>query len=227
VLCGGEFLAEALREWSEDALDTTINVGYGLTEANALIGQCRALYPARGDSIGVPHLGHEVAIVDEDGERVPAGKIALKPLDPVLFQGYRQNSRIEESPDGELFYTGDRGYRDADGYYYYEGRSDGVIVSSDYRVSPREIERVLEGAPGVQEAVVGGVADDEFGEHIIAHVVPASGPNDAGNRIDSDDLTQRVRDRLGKHKAPHEIHELRDPPQTHSGKVDRSELFAE
>jgi acetyl-CoA synthetase len=230
VLCGGEFLAEALRDWGRKALDTTINVGYGLTEANALIGHCQALYPDRGNSIGVPYPGHEMVVVDENGERVPVGEvgeIALEPPDPVLFQGYWQDGRIEESPAEDLFYTGDRGYRDEDGYYYYEGRSDGVIVFSGYRVSPQEIERVLEDAPGVQEAVVGGVADDEFGERIVAYVVPASSTNSVGNRIDSDDLTQRVRNRLGKYKAPHEIHELRNLPQTHSGKVDRSDLFAE
>jgi acetyl-CoA synthetase len=230
VLCGGEFLAEALKQWGEDALDTTINVGYGLTEANALIGHCRALYPDRGDSIGVPYPGHEMTIIDGDGERVPAGEIgeiALEPPDPVLFRGYWRDGEIDESPDESLFYTGDRGYRDADGYYYYEGRSDSVIISSGYRVSPREIERVLEDALNVQEAVVGGIVDGEFGERIVAYVVSANSADGAGDRIDTDDLTQRVRDRLGKHKVPHEIHELRDPPQTHSGKVDRSELFAE
>lgn len=230
VLCGGEFLAEALKRWGEEALDTTINVGYGLTEANALIGHCRALYPDRGDSIGVPYPGHDVVIVDESGERASTGEIgeiALEPPDPVLFRGYWQDGRIGESPDKGLFYTGDQGYRDEDGYYYYEGRSDGMIVSSGYRVSPREIERVLEDDRSVHEAVVGGVDDDEVGERIVAYVVPARGTNNALSRIDSDELTRRVRDRLGKHKAPHEIHELRDSPQTHSGKIDRSELFAE
>ena len=227
LLCGGEYLAAELKQWGQNALDATINVSYGLTEANALVGHCQVLYPDRGDSIGVPYPGHDVAIVDEDGARLPAGEIgeiALDPPDPVLFRGYWREGAIEKSPNESLFYTGDRGYRDEDGYLYHKGRSDGVIVSSGYRVDPREIERVLGDDPRVREAIVGSVADDELGERIVAYVVPA---RCAGGRIESGTLARRVRDALGKYKAPHEIHELRDPPQTHSGKVDRERLFAD
>ena len=227
VLCGGEYLAAELKKWGQNALDTTVNVSYGLTEANALIGHCQALYPDRGDSIGVPYPGHDVAIVDEDGARLPAGEIgelALEPPDPVLFRGYWREGAIEESSGESLFYTGDRGYRDEDGYLYHEGHSDDVIVSLGYRVDPREIERVLGDDPRVREAIVGSVADDELGERIVAYIVPA---RRAGGRIESGPLARRVRDALGKYKVPHEIHELRNPPQTHSGKVDRERLFAD
>ena len=227
LLCGGEFLAAELKQWGQNALDATINVSYGLTEANALVGHCQALYPDRDDSIGLVYPGHDVAIVDGDGARLPTGKIgeiALEPPDPVLFRGYWREGAIEKSPNESLFYTGDRGYRDEDGYLYHEGRSDDVIVSSGYRVDPREIERVLGDDPRVREAIVGSVADDELGERIVAYVVPA---RRAGGRIESGPLARRVRDALGKYKAPHEIRELRDPPQTHSGKVDRERLFAD
>ena len=227
VLCGGEYLDAELKEWGQIVFNATINVSYGLTEANALVGHCQALYPDRGDSIGVPYPGHDVAIVDEDGTRLPTGEIgeiALEPPDPVLFRGYWREGAIEESPDESLFYTGDRGYRDEDGYFYHEGRSDDVIVSSGYRVDPREIERVLGSDPRVREAIVGSVADDELGERIVAYVVPA---RRTGGRIESGPLARRVRDALGKYKVPHEIHELRNPPQTHSGKVDRERLFAD
>ena len=225
VLSGGEFLASDLKAWGEATLDVTINVGYGLTEANALIGHCRALYPDRGDSIGVPYPGHEVLIVDENGETVSVGdtgEIALRTPDPVLFKGYWTGDSVEAVPDGPLFYTGDRGYRDADGYVYYAGRSDDVIITSGYRVGPREVERTLEADSAVREAIVGGVPDEERGERIVAYVVPAT---DDPGAIDTEALGRRARDSLGKYKAPHEIHVLSDPAQTHSGKIDRSELF--
>ena len=225
VLSGGEFLGSDLKAWTQEALDVTINVGYGLTEANALIGHCRALYPDRGDSIGLPYPGHDVLIADEDGQEVPVGEtgeIALRTPDPVLFQGYRTGDSLDGVPEGPLFFTGDRGYRDADGYVYYAGRSDDVIISSGYRIDPREVERSLEEDPTVREAIVGGVRDDERGERIVAYVVLATENAEA---IDADALVQHVRERLGKYKAPHEVHPLRDPAQTHSGKIDRSELF--
>lgn len=225
VLSGGEYLAQDLKAWAQGTLDVTINVGYGLTEANALIGHCRTLYPDLDDSIGLPYPGHDIVIVDEDGEEVPAGEtgeIALRTPDPVLFKGYWSGGSLNAVPEGPLFFTGDRGYRDADGYIFYAGRSDEVIISSGYRIDPREVEQSLEDNPAVQEAFVGSVEDDERGERIVAYVVPATESPDA---IDTNALIQHVRERLGKYKAPHEVHTLHNPAQTHSGKIDRSELF--
>lgn len=227
MLCGGEYLPESLEQWAEETLRTTINVSYGLTEANALIGHCEALYPDRADSIGVAYPGHDVDIVDEEGRSVPigeTGEIVLELPDPVAFAGYWDDGQVRGAPGGGPFYTGDIARRDEDGYVYYEGRKDDLIVSSGYRVSPREIETVIEERADVEEAVVGGVADDEFGQRIVAYVVPAAGAN---AEIDERGLEQRVRDHLGKYKAPHEIRLLREPPQTHSGKIDRGELFSE
>jgi len=225
MLSGGEFLADELRQWGEEVLGVRINDGYGLTEANALIGNCQAIYPTRGTSIGIPYPGHDIEIVDEDGTPVPTGEtgeIALDAPDPVLFCGYWRDGALTDSPEDGLFLLGDRGSQDKDGYVYYEGRSDSVIISSGYRVSPKEIEDALEADETVQEAVVGGVPDDEVGERIVAYVVPGTGA-----AIDSEALIQNVRATLGAYKSPHEIHELRDPPQTHSGKIDRTALFSE
>lgn len=117
------------------------------------------------------------------------------------------------------------------------GRADDLIITAGYRVSPAEVESALCTAPGITEAAVGGVPDDERGQRIKAYVLleerggdkhenkDMNGNVNEDDRLSADDLCQHVRDRLGAHKAPAEIVVLEEPPQTRTGKLDRAVLF--
>lgn len=225
VMCGGEQCSASLRHWAERELDLVVNESYGQTEANALVGNCQALFDARDDSMGKPYPGHACRVVGDDGEPVApdeVGEIVLNLPDPVVFEGYWDDeaTTAERFAEGQ-YLTGDLATVDEDGYLYFVGRSDDVIISAGYRVSPAEVESVLCDLPGVNEAAVGGVPDEERGQRIKAVVFPADGTEPPS----PDRLRQHVRSTLGPHKAPDEVELLEEPPTTRSGKLDRSALF--
>ncbi|MFP8953478.1 acyl-CoA synthetase [Natrialbaceae archaeon A-arb3/5] len=227
INCGGEALPTDLRRWTEETLDVVVNEAYGQTEANALVGECWAAYPAREGAMGKPYPGHDVLVVDDDGDPVPdgeVGRIALDPDDPVLFLEYLDDpeATAEAYFDNGLFDTGDLAVRDDDGYLYHRGRADDLIITSGYRVSPLEVENALATHSDVAAAVVAGVPDEHRGERVAAVVVPNGREGDDAFR---DELEHRVRDRLGAHKAPREIRFRSTIPETRTGKADRDAVF--
>jgi acetyl-CoA synthetase len=228
VQCGGEPLAEDLRAWAESTLDLVVNEGYGQTEANALAGECRALFPPREGSLGRAYPGHDLVVVDDDGDPLPpgeSGELAVELPDPVAFLRYWRDPGATDAKRADgLLRTGDTAVLDADGYVHFRGRADDLVLSSGYRVSPAEVERALERHDAVSEAVVGGVPDDERGQRVRAYVVPAPGV-EAVDPATLAQLREFVRRDAGAHKVPDEVKVLADPPTTRSGKVDRSALF--
>ncbi|MFB6361511.1 MAG: AMP-dependent synthetase, partial [Halobacteriales archaeon] len=112
---------------------------------------------------------------------------------------------------------------DEENFIYFQCRKDELIISSGYRISPVEIEKVIESDPRVLEAVVGGVEDDVGRTRIEAHVLPAGDATNANSL--NDEIVELVRERLGAHKAPDRVILLKNLPQTRSGKVDRSVIF--
>jgi acetyl-CoA synthetase len=229
VMSGGESLPDSLGKWATRRLAPTVHEAYGQTEANALVGECTAAYASRSESMGRAYPGHDVRVVDEDGDEVSPddlGEIAVGLPDPVVFQGYwRDDVATEEAFRDDLFLTGDLAVRDAEGYFYHRGRKDDLIVTAGYRVSPLEVEAVLESHQTVADVVVGGVADPERGERVKAVVVPAdeTAPGDAESLGKS--LRHAVRAELGAHKVPREGTFVDALPETRSGKTDRSALF--
>ncbi|WP_276272290.1 acyl-CoA synthetase [Haloarcula litorea] len=226
VNSGGEAVPPDLLSWIADALGVDVNEAYGQTEANALVGNCAAAYPVRPGSMGRPYPGHEVVIVDEAGEQVPpgtVGEVAVEPPDPALFLGYWGDDAATEGAffANGRFRTGDAAVRDEDGYLWHRGRRDDLIVTSGYRVSPLEVERVLDADEEVLDSVVGGVADETRGQRVTAYVVPRG----EGSEALAERLRERVRDELGAYKVPREIEFVDDLPETRSGKVDRAALF--
>ncbi|WP_135304964.1 acyl-CoA synthetase [Haloarcula amylovorans] len=224
VMCGGEHLPPTLADWAEERLGATVNESYGQTEANALIGECKRVYPGTDDGLGRPYPGHEIRVVDEAGAAVPTGEtgeIAVALPDPVVMQGYLDEPVATEAVlDDDLLRTGDVGRFRANGTLVHLGRADDLILSAGYRISPLEVETALEAHPAVVAALVGSEPDPDRGERVVATVVPTDGTTGDANL--SAELQSAVAERLGKHKRPRRIEFVDALPTTRTDKTDRS-----
>ncbi|WP_340159049.1 AMP-binding protein [uncultured Hoeflea sp.] len=220
---GGEALGRETYDWAQKVLGLTINEFYGQTECNLVLSSSAMLGVSRGGAIGKPVPGHEVAVIDDQGQVVPdgtSGQIAVKRPDPVMFIGYWQNEAATKAKFiGDWMLTGDQGVRDAEGYFSFFGRDDDVITSSGYRIGPGEIEDCLTGHPAVALAAVVGKPDPMRTEIVKAYIVVAPGTEPNA------DLTESVRDwvktRLSAHEYPREIEFVETLPMTTTGKVIR------
>ena len=150
---------EVMKQW-EDGTGLTIYDGYGQTETVLLVGNFRSI-PIKPGSMGKPMPGFQIAVVDEEGRELPAGEegqisVKVKPDRPVgLFQEYwKDDEAMERSFLGDWYLTGDKGYRDDDGYFWFVGRADDVIISAGYRIGPFEVESALIEHPAVAESAV-------------------------------------------------------------------------
>lgn len=220
---GGESLGRETYDWAKDQLGITINEFYGQTECNLVLSSCGALGISKGGAIGVPVPGHEVAIVDPDGNPAKPGEpgqIAIARPDPVMFLEYWQNSQATEKKFiGDFMLTGDQGVEDGDGYIHFFGRDDDVITSAGYRIGPTEIEDCLTGHPAVALAAAVGKPDELRTEIVKAYVVLKDGhqPSDAL----AEDIQTYVRERLSAHEYPREVAFVESMPLTTTGKVIR------
>ena len=225
---GGEPLPGAVLEWADTRLGIPINEFYGLTEVNHLIGNCRRLWPIKPGSMGRAYPGHKITVIDENGQELAdndLGEIAAGDDDPTLFIGYwRQPERTAAMRTGNWIRTGDFGYRDEDGYFWFKGRNDDLIKSAGYRIGPAEVEDALVHHPAVIEAAVIGAPDEERGQIVKAFVKLT---DDAGP---SDDLVAElqahVKTNLALYKYPRRIEFVDAFPLTSTGKINRKELRA-
>jgi len=230
VLCGGESLGADLLEWGVTALGAPINEGYGQTECNLVLGSCAGSMPVRPGSVGQAIAGHEVAVIDADGQVVAAGElgeIAVRRPDPVMFLEYwRKPAETAAKFSGDWMRTGDLGRCDEDGYFWYVSRDDDVITSAGYRIGPVEIENCLAGHPDVVMAAVIGVPDALRTEAVKAFVMLREGAVGTGPEWDllAKVLVDRVRARISPHVAPRLIERVENLPMTATGKIMRRDL---
>jgi acetyl-CoA synthetase len=228
ICSGGEPLTPEILTWAEESLSgTVVNELYGQTEANLLVANCREWFPARPGSMGKPVPGHDVAVIDEDGEERPTdevGEIAVRRGDdPVVFEEYwNAPEKTAAATVGDRHLTGDLGYRDGDGYVWFKARDDDVIITAGYRVGPGEVESALLEHPDVAQAGVIGVPDETRGEIIKAFVQPATGA-EADDAL-REALRDLVRENLAKYEYPREIEFVDELPQTTTGKIQRRKL---
>jgi acetyl-CoA synthetase len=220
---GGEALGRETYDWAKNELGLTINEFYGQTECNLVLSSCAAIGVSRGGAIGKPVPGHEVAIIDEAGERAPpgvAGQIAVRRPDPVMFLEYWQNPEATRKKFvGDWMTTGDQGIADEDGYIHFFGRDDDVITSAGYRIGPSEIEDCLTGHPDVALAAVVGKPDPLRTEIVKAYVVLKEGV--AQREGLAGEIGLWVRERLSAHEYPREVEFVDSMPLTTTGKVIR------
>ena len=219
---------EVIRAWADGTGGLTVYDGYGQSETTVLVANYRAV-PVRPGSMGKPVPGWTVDVVDEDGKPADddtVGNVAVR-VDqqrPVgLFDGYyRDEEANERAFRGGWYYTGDKAWRDGDGYLWFEGRDDDVITSSAYRIGPFEVESALIEHPAVAEAAVVGKDDPERTQIVTAFVTLAPGYTGDGEL--EQELQRHARELTAPYKYPREIHFVTELPKTVSGKIRRSEL---
>jgi acetyl-CoA synthetase len=225
---GGEPLGDAVVDWVRERFAVGVNEFYGQTEANLLVANMRSRLPRRSGSMGVAVPGHDVAVIDASGERLPSGEvgdIAVRRPDPVMFLGYWNNPEATAAKfRGDWLVTGDMGRVDGDGYLTFVGRADDLINSAGYRIGPAEIEECLCRHPAVALAAAIGVPDEVRGERIKAYLVLKEGR--VGDARLAEEIRELVRTRLAAHEVPREIAFVDALPLTATGKVLRAELWA-
>jgi acetyl-CoA synthetase len=230
----GEPLSAGVVEWGEQTLGVTIHDTYGQTETGNMIINNFPAMEVRPGSMGRPMPGVEAAVVDPDtGEVLPpgeTGEIAERPDFPCFFAGYWEDPEktdecFVDGPDGEWYLSGDLATRDEDGYFWFEGRADDVILSAGYRIGPFEVESTLGEHDAVAEGAVVPKPDDQRGNIVKAYIVPSQnaepGPETAAA------IQDYVREELAAHEYPREIEFVEELPKTVTGKIRRTELREE
>ena len=223
---GGETVGEEVINWTKRALGATPHEGFGQTEAVLIVANCEALMPVKPGAMGKPVPGHEIELLDEQGQPVPAGEtgeICLKLPSPNMFLRYWNDEQgTRDKFTGDWMRTGDLGRKDEEGYYWYVGRKDDVISSGAYRIGPGEIEACLLGHRAVALAAAVGSPDPVRGEVVKAFVQLREGEKPTPEL--AKELQDYVRTRLSAHEYPRELEFMDALPTTTTGKVMRKQL---
>ncbi|OWQ83991.1 acyl-CoA synthetase [Roseateles terrae] len=236
IMSAGEAVGDAVFHWVQDELGLTVNEMFGQTEINYVVGNCARLWPARPGSMGRAYPGHRVAVINEDGEVCPPGTIGEIAVhrrdvhgtpDPVFFLGYWNNdaaTRAKFTGDVENSWcrTGDLARMDAQGYLWYEGRSDDKFKVAGYRIGPGEIENCLVRHAAVANAAVVPKPDADRGSMVKAFVVLSPGHQGSAQLVT--ELQAFVKGRLAPYEYPKDIEFIDSLPMTTTGKVQRRVL---
>ncbi len=224
----GEPLNPEIIEIWKKASGITIRDGYGQTETVILCGSFPCIEPRFG-SMGKPAPGIDLDIIDNDGLPVAAnteGDIAVKlvPTRPQgLFKEYKNDpEKTAETFKGDWYLTGDRAYKDEQGYFWFVSRSDDVILSAGYRIGPFEVESALIEHSAVAESAVVSSPDDTRGEVVKAFVVLAPGVE--GSEELKQEIQAHVKKVTAPYKYPRKLEFVESLPKTVSGKIRRIEL---
>ncbi|WP_112179935.1 acyl-CoA synthetase MbcS [Paraliobacillus zengyii] len=226
AVSAGEPLNREVIDTFERHFDITVRDGYGQTESTLLLGFLKGMKVKAG-SMGKPTPGNEVVLIDEECNQVPVGEVGdiAIPLDtPALFKGYyKDEERTKKAHRGNYFVTGDQATMDEEGYFWFEGRSDDIIVSSGYTIGPFEVEDALVKHNAVKECAVVASPDEIRGNVVKAYIV-------LQDNIDKNDdkLVKTLQDHVKKmtapYKYPRKIEFIDELPKTSSGKIRRIEL---
>jgi len=227
VAAGEPLNKEVIELWREKT-GLWIYDGYGQTETVNMIANLRAV-PVKPGSMGLPAPGFDVDVIDEEAVPLPPGiegdiAIRVRPSRPVgLFKEYMGNpDATRKTLRGDWYITGDRAVKDEEGYFWFVGRADDIILTSGYRIGPFEIESVLIEHPAVEESAVVASPDPLRGEVVKAFVVLTKG------YAPSDSLREELQEFVKKHTAPYKYPRLlefiEELPKTVSGKIKRKEL---
>jgi len=225
VMYGASPIAQDLLERAQKAFGCGFVQLYGLTET---LGGATCLPPedhdpARGKlrSCGKAHPGADIRIFDADGTEMPVGEVGeIVIRSKSVMKGYWNNqAATEKSIRDGWFYSGDAGYRDAEGYFFIHDRVKDMIVSGGENIYPAEVENALFGHPSIADVAVIGVPDEKWGEAVKAIVVLK--PGQTG---DEQAIREYARTRIAGYKVPKSVDFIEALLRNPSGKILRREL---
>ncbi|ERE80005.1 acyl-coenzyme A synthetase ACSM3, mitochondrial [Cricetulus griseus] len=229
VSAGEPINPEVMEQWRrKTGLD--IYEGYGQTETVLICGNFKGMKIKPG-SMGKPSPAFNVKILDENGAILPPGQegdigIQVLPDRPFgLFTHYVDNpSKTASTLRGNFYITGDRGYMDEDGYFWFVARSDDIILSSGYRIGPFEVESALIEHPSIAESAVVSSPDPIRGEVVKAFIVLNAEYKSHDQEQLKKEIQEHVKRTTAPYKYPRKVEFIEELPKTVSGKVKRGEL---
>ncbi|AXH99468.1 acyl--CoA ligase [Sporosarcina sp. PTS2304] len=226
AVSAGEPLNREVIDIFDNQFSLNVRDGYGQTENTLLVGTMIGM-EARPGSMGKPTPGNIVEVINEDGQVAAVdvvGDIAVHKSTPALFQEYLNDpERTKMQFRGDYYITGDRAKKDAEGYFWFEGRGDDIIVSSGYTIGPFEVEDALIKHPAVRECAVVASPDPERGNVVKAFVVLRDTVQTEQQQLVKE-LQNHVKELTAPYKYPRKIEFLDELPKTTSGKIMRMEL---
>ena len=173
------------------------------------------------NSVGKPIAGHQVVIMDEQGQKCPpnkAGEIVVRGPG-MMVDYYQMEPETKEAIVDGWYHTKDIGYLTEDGYLYINGRKSDMIISGGENIFPQEIENVLRSHPDIAETAVLGIRDDYWGEAVHACVILKR-----ENSLNEQQIQSYCRGKIAGYKIPKKVHIYKDLPRTATGKVTKAEL---
>jgi long-chain acyl-CoA synthetase len=212
--------AEIIRQWKE-VTGLTISEGYGMTESASAVTY-NHYYAHVVASVGEAVPGVEVEIRASDGIRVTAGhegEVCIRGRN--IMKGYLDNPEDTKAafwPDG-WFRSGDIGIMDGNGYLFIVDRLKDLIITGGENVYPREVEEALYTHPDIEECAVIGVPDKEWGERVVAFLVPS-----AGRTVAAGDIKTYLKSKISAFKIPKEYFVMKELPKSPAGKILKREL---
>jgi len=234
AVSAGEPLNREVIDTFRRHFQVTVRDGYGQTENTLLVATCVDT-EVRPGSMGLPTVEGAVEIVDEEGRPLPPGQvgdIAVRRDFPALFRGYyKDDERTEAQFRGAWYITGDRAEKDEDGYLWFSGRADDIIISAGYTIGPFEVEDALVKHPLVRECAAVSSPDEVRGAIVKAFVVLKDANLHRELASDGErrealvrELQEHVKRITAPYKYPRAIEFVEDLPKTTSGKIRRVEL---
>jgi acyl-CoA synthetase (AMP-forming)/AMP-acid ligase II len=215
-----ELKADVLQRWPGGLVEI-----YGMTEGGVVCMLQAHHHPNKLHTVGQPVTGHELIVLDEDDNRLPAGsKGVLTGRSPTMMSGYKnQPEKTREmewrDADGNIWLkTGDIGIVDADGFVSIVGRAKDMIISGGFNIYPKDLEELLEAQPEVTEAAVVGMPSETWGETPVGFVRLT----DAAASPDS--ILARVNGQLGKTQRISVLYTIDEMPRSHIGKLLKTDL---
>lgn len=226
AVSAGEPLNREVIDTFRKYFNIEVRDGYGQTESTLLVCTTIDIEPRPG-SMGKPTPGNHVEIIREDGDAADVdevGDVAVHVDTPALFKTYyKEHERMQKALRGRYFITGDKARKDKDGYFWFEGRGDDIIISSGYTIGPFEVEDALVKHEKVKECAVVSSPDEKRGNIVKAFVI-------LRNHEDVDEpgiikeLQDFVKAATAPYKYPRAIEFVNELPKTTSGKIRRVEL---
>jgi malonyl-CoA/methylmalonyl-CoA synthetase len=215
-------LLETFNDWQVRSGHTILE-RYGMSETAMLTSNpYQPVSARRGGTVGFPLPGVGLRVRDDKGAPVASGDIGgIEVKGPNVFKGYwRMPEKTADEFTADLWFkTGDVGRVDADGYVTIVGRSKDLIISGGYNVYPAEIEGYLNDMPGVAESAVVGVPHPDFGEAVVAIVVPKPAAT-----LDGTALTAALKGQIANFKVPKSVFIETELPRNAMGKVQKNLL---